>query len=110
MEGYDANDPELINKLEFVDHQEKVYFAKAQLGEQVRLFLVSPVGRYLHARAKQDYEEAKEEMVGANPDSLFGRRKLKKLQQKAEKASMFMRYLSDAIIEAEDASKHLTEQ
>ena len=39
--------------VEFINDQEREYFAEAHLGEQVRSFLVSPAGRYLHGRAKQ---------------------------------------------------------
>lgn len=103
----DVNDTDLISKLDFVNEQEKQYFAQAQLGEQARSFLASPVGRYLHGRAKLDFDQAKDELVGCNPDSFFGRRKFRRLQRDAELASRFMRYLSDALVEADHAGREL---
>jgi hypothetical protein len=105
----DVNDTGLIERIEFVDQREKEYFAKAQLGEQVRLFLASPAGRYLHGRARLDFEAAKSEAIDVSPDSYFGRRKLRRLQQKAALASQFMSYLADALVEGEHAARELDE-
>ena len=45
-----------IDQLEFIDKTERDYFAQAKLGEDIRVFLVSPAGRYLHGCAKQEVE------------------------------------------------------
>lgn len=100
----EVDDTELVNKLDFVDSKERVLFAKAQLGEQAREFLATPVGRYLHGRAQQDMDDVKDQLLGTNVDSFFGRRKFRRLQSKAECARMFMAYLVDAITEGEHAA------
>lgn len=105
----DINDVELINTLEFVDAQERMHFAKAQLGEQLRMFLVSPAGRYLHGRAKQQLRQSEEEAINCNPDSFFGRRKLKRIKHDADVARAFMTWCADAIIEGEHSEKELQE-
>ena len=43
--------PTLPSSIEFVNEQERAYFAEAVLGEEVRQFVASDVGRYLHGRA-----------------------------------------------------------
>ena len=102
-----ANDTDLINQIEFVDERERAFFAQAQMGEQVRAFLASPVGRYLHGRAKQDLESVKDELLECDPDSFFGRRKFRRLAKKADVAASFMRYLTDSQTEAELAVHEL---
>lgn len=105
----DIEDTDLINRIEFVDEQEREHFAKAQLGEQVRSFLVSPAGRYLHARAKLQLMEAQQEALKCNPHSWFGRRKLVKIQHDAAVASAFMTWCADAIQEGEMSYNELQE-
>lgn len=105
----DINDSDLINKLDFVDNHERIHFAKAQLGEQVRTFLTGPAGRYLHGRAKQQLRECEEEALTCNPDSFFGRRKLKRIQMDAGIARAFMTWCADAITEGEHSYRELQE-
>lgn len=103
----DLHDTNLVNTLDFVDSNERAHFAKAQLGEQVREFLTGPAGRYLHGRAKLDLQESQEEALECNPNSFFGRRKLKKLQHKAGIARSFMSWCADAITEGEFSYREL---
>lgn len=109
MPDIDINDSELIQKIDWVDAREREHFAKAQLGEQVKEFLLSPVGRYLHGRAKQDLEECRELALECNPDSLFGRRKLRRLKRKAGVANNFIQWCVDAITEGEISYRELQE-
>lgn len=96
-----------FDHLEFVDDKEREYFATAQVGENVREFLTSPVGRLLHGRMKQQFEEAKLEALRCSPDSWWGRRQLRKWQRQADIAQSFMRILADAIIDGEHAYNEL---
>ena len=105
MSGEEEQD--IIHKLEFVNDQERIHFATAQLGEQVRAFLVSPAGRYLHGRAKQQLDECKEKAIKCNPNSLFGRRKLKGAQHDAGVAEAFIQWCVDAIQEGEVSANEL---
>lgn len=105
----DINDANLVNTLDFVNKSEQVHFARAQLGEQVRAFLRGPAGRYLHGRAKIQLQEAGERALDCNPFSLFGRRKLKKIQHDADVAKAFMSWCADAITEGEFSFRELQE-
>jgi hypothetical protein len=79
------------------------------LREDVLEFLRSPVGRYLHGRAKLDLEAAKEDLLDCNPLSWWGRRKILKIQHRADIARSLMRYCVDAINDGNVAEKQLTE-
>lgn len=105
----EINDTELINRLNFVDESERLHFARAQLGEQVKDFLRGPTGRYLHARAKEQLDECKEKLLDCNPHSFFGRRKIKQIQHDADVARAFMSWCADAITEGEHSYIELQE-
>ena len=98
-----------LRGVEFVDLQEREYFARAKLGLDVYDFLRSPVGRYLHGCAKQEIETLRDELEKSNPDSIFGRRKVRRLQTEAKAARMFMRWLAEAIQDGDFASRQLEE-
>ena len=103
----DVDNTEYLNSINFVDEQEREHFAKAQLGEQVRSFLASPAGRYLHGRAKLLLAESQEAALECNADSFFGRRKLKRIQSDAEVAKKFMTWCAEAIVEGEMSFREL---
>lgn len=97
----------MSDNVEFVDQRERELFARAELGEQARQFLAGNVGRYLHGRVKLELEEAQQRFADCDPDSWFGRRKMRKLQQKIEHCRMFMRFMVDCIQDAETAYSEL---
>jgi hypothetical protein len=101
-----AEEDRLAN-VTFVDQKERLYFAQAKLGIDVYDFLNGTTGRYLHGCAKQEVEAYRDALEECNPHSLFGRRKIARLQKKAEAARMFMRWCSDAIQEGNSASHEL---
>lgn len=101
-----SNDNDLAG-IEFVDEGERMHFAHARLGQDVRLFLTSQTGRYLHGRAKLELDEARDAILEANPHSFFGRRKIQKIQRQAESAKLFIRWCTDAITEGEFAEQEL---
>ena len=105
----DLKDTDLVNTLDFVDKNEQIHFARAQLGEQVREFLTGPAGRYLHCRAKLQLQECKDKALECNPNSFFGRRKLKTIQHDADVAKAFMAWCSDAITDGEFSYRELQE-
>lgn len=101
-----------IDEIEFVDERERELFARSLLNEQVRQFLTSNVGRYLHGRARADLEECQVKALDCDPAGLWGywgRRKLRALQLKANCAQRFMSYLADAINDGEQALSELEE-
>ncbi|HTS55217.1 MAG TPA: hypothetical protein VMH26_18260, partial [Burkholderiales bacterium] len=54
--------------VEFVDERERELFGAAVLAEDVRTFLRSHVGRYLHHRAKLEIEQAQVDALTVDPD------------------------------------------
>lgn len=98
-----------LANVRFVDDREREYFAQASLGEDVRGFLVSPVGRYLHGCAQQEVDALRDELEKVNPDSFWGKRKLRKLQQRAAAARYFMTWCAEAIQTGEMAYRQLEE-
>lgn len=104
------DDPELMQSIDFVDERERQLFATAQLGYQVRAFLVGPAGRYLHGRAKQELEDVKNELVeiGTPPWWSRGqRRRWNRLQARAHWARSFMTWCADALTEGVAAEDQL---
>jgi hypothetical protein len=101
---------EKFEDIQFVDERERELFARAQLGEQTRTFLQSPIGRYLHGRCRGEVEQCQEEVLLLDPWTWLGRRKLKKVQKRYEVASCFMRFLTDALVDGDlaydELSKH----
>ncbi len=95
--------------LDRFDDRERELYATMILREDVLEFLRSPVGRYLHGRAKLDLEAAKEDLLDCNPLSWWGRRKILKIQHRADVARSLMLYCVDAINDGNVAEKQLTE-
>lgn len=90
-------------QLEFINKQEQAYFAEAVLGEEVRQFLVSSVGKLLHGRAKLRYEECRNEMFELDPYTAEGKRKFLALKQEAWAASHFLEWIAEAILYGNNA-------
>lgn len=100
---------EAFEGIEFVSEQQRQYFQEARLGIDFETFLRSDVGRCLQGRAVAEYEEAKEGMLKCNPDSFFGRRKIRKFQQQAKAANNFLSWCVDAITNGRQAEQLLEE-
>jgi hypothetical protein len=106
----------LTENVSFADELERELFARAKLGEQVRAFLETPVGRYLHGRARTEMQQCEVDALEALMEfdiplwgRVIGRRKLRKIRQRSESAKNFVRWLADAIIDGDHASKELDE-
>lgn len=94
----------------FISEQEREYFAEAHLGEQVRDFLVSPVGRYLHGRAKQIVADGKDKLADLNdPTTPEGVVSWKSIKQEMANAESFMKWLAEAMINGDNAAMQLKE-
>ena len=94
-------------EIEFADDRERELFARVLLREEVMTFLRSPAGRYLHGRAKLDLEAAKEDLLDCNPFTWWGRRKIQRIQHRADVAQSVLRYCVDAINDGNVAEKEL---
>lgn len=95
--------------INFVDEREREYFAQARMGQDVLDFLRSPAGKYLHGCARQEVELLRDELEKVNPDSIWGRRKLRRLQKRAKAARYFMTWCAEAIQVGEMAYRQLEE-
>jgi hypothetical protein len=104
-----ADAEDLMRQIHFVDKREREYFHQAKLGQDTIDFLRSDVGKYLHGCAKQEIEILRDELEKVNPDSIWGRRKLRRLQKKAEAARFFMTWCAEAIQVGEVAYRELDE-
>ena len=89
--------PTLPSDIDFIDEQERAYFAEAVVGQEIQGFLTSDVGRYLHGRAKQEYDRCRDEMFDLDPYTPEGKRKFLKLKADAQAAAWFMRWCVEAI-------------
>jgi hypothetical protein len=98
--------------IDFVDQKERELFAVASLGEHIRTFLLSdPVGRYLHHRAKAQLLQSEIDAGAVEVDGwrgwLFARRKLRQIRQRRQVAQAFINWLSEAIVDGDNAGKEL---
>jgi hypothetical protein len=101
-------------KINFTDERERELFATALLGEQaITFFQQDPIGRFLHARAKLQIQQAEVDALEVNPDGWRGwfqaRRKLREIRQRAAVARLFISWLADAITDGQNATKELDE-
>ena len=78
----------------------------ATFGKQVEYFLQSDIGSYLVKRAKQDGDEAIEELKKVDA---FDGQKVASLQLKARVADAVIVWLGDAIAAGESATEQLKE-
>ncbi len=95
--------------VEFISEQEREYFAEAHLGEQVRDFLVGPVGRYLHGRAKQVIQDGKDKLADLDPTVKGGIAQWKAIKQDMANAESFIQWCAEAIVNGDNAAKQLEE-
>lgn len=99
--------------IEFIDDRERDLFTIAKLGEDVREFLRTPVGRYIHERAKIMIKQAEADALEVDPDTwrgwFHGRRKLRQIRQRAATAKALISMLAEAIMEGDRAVAELEE-
>jgi len=99
-----AADPTQLGRIEFVNDQERLYFAETVLGEDVFSFLNSETGKYLHGRAKHVYEGCIKEMFEIDPYTPEGKKKHALIKQDAWCAQNFMKWCAEVIIEGRQAA------
>jgi hypothetical protein len=101
-----------MTEINFQNDRERELFARAELGESIRKFLLEDsVGQYLHHRAKQQIGQAEIDALTVDPDGWRGwfqaRRKLRVIRQRAEVARCFINWLGDALVDGQHAEKEL---
>lgn len=95
-----ATDP---TQLEFVNDTEQQYFAQAVVGLEIREFLNTSVGRYLHGCAKAEYDKNRDKMFDLDPYTPKGKREWEKLKADAWAASHFMQWCVEAMHRGDEA-------
>jgi hypothetical protein len=100
-------DPTQLEGIDFVNDQERQYFAEAVIGEEVRQFLVSSVGKFLHGCAKAEYDNCRDEMFDLDPYTPEGKREYMRLKANAWAASHFMEWCVEAVQNGNNAATQL---
>jgi hypothetical protein len=95
--------------VEFEDEREEALIRIAVLGKDAHDFLSKPVGRFVAGAAHQDQIEIQEALTKVNPLSLFGRRKIAKLQQEHRAIELALGWLTDAVRLGMEAERQLEE-
>jgi hypothetical protein len=103
-----------VDDIDFVDEKERELFAAVMLADDVKEFLRStPVGQYLHHRAKITIQQAEVDALKVNPDGLRGwfyaRRKLREIRARAEAARTLLGWFGDALVDGNNAEVALKE-
>lgn len=96
-----------VGRVEFINDQEKQYFAEAMVGEDVQSFLNSTAGIYLHGRAKQVYERCREEIFEIDPYTPEGKKEHERIRREAWCAQQFLRWCAEAIMDGRNAATQL---
>lgn len=102
-----AADPTQLKGIEFINDAERQYFAEAVVGEEIRAFLVSEAGRYLHGCAKQEFERCQTEVFDFDPFTPEGKKRYQKLKADAWAAQHFMKWCVDALQRGDNAATML---
>ena len=96
-------------QLEFINDSEEQYFAEAVIGEEVRQFLSSSVGRFLHGCAKAQYDKCRDKIFDIDLYTAEGKREYEKLKMDAWAASHFMQWCVQAMQQGNEAETMLNE-
>jgi hypothetical protein len=75
-------------------------------GLDCKVFMESPIGRYLTKRANDEIESAMQELRHADPDSS---KTIRDLQNKAYRAESFLQWMGEAVTEGENAERTFIE-
>lgn len=104
----DAEDQ--LHNIEFINERERLAFEEARFGQLVQDWLVSPVGRYLHGRARGTVETCKEKMLELNPNDEDFEEGFRDLRDEAWAAEHTMMWLADALQNGQVAENLIDEE
>jgi hypothetical protein len=105
----EANLADAEVSVEFEDEREESLVRTAVVGKDAEDFLASSVGQFVIGSAHQDQVAIQEKLTGVSPMSLFGRRKIAKLQMEHRAIELGISWLLDAIRIGKMAERQLTE-
>lgn len=100
-------DPTQLDGINFINDQERQYFAEAVIGEEVRQFLVSSIGKFLHGCAKAEYDKCRDEMFDNDPYTYEGKKEHMRLKANAWAATHFLQWCVEAIQNGQNAATQL---
>jgi hypothetical protein len=95
--------------VEFEDAREEALIRTAVVGKDAHDFLSSSVGQYVIGAAHQDQIAIQEALTTVNPLSLFGRRKIARLQQDHKAIKLALSWLTEAVRIGQMAERQLEE-
>ena len=95
-----AADP---TQLQFINEAEKQFFAEAVIGEDIKNFLMSTTGQFLHGCAKSEYDRCRDQMFDLDPYTQEGKKEYLRLKAEAWAASHFMQWCVDAVLRGREA-------
>lgn len=96
-----------IGRVEFINDQEKQYFAEAMVGEDVQSFLNSTAGIFLHGRAKQVFNKCQKEMFENDPYTPEGKKAYERIKRDAWCAEHFLKWCAEAIMDGRNAATQI---
>lgn len=103
----DAQLQEAEITIEFEDAREEALIREAVMGLEADDFLHSDLGRFVVGSAVQDQQEIEAKLARVNPHSIFGRRKIAKLQQEHRAVQMAVSWLTDCVRVGKVAQREL---
>ncbi len=86
-----------VEDLEFVNEEERAYFAEAKLGHEIWEWLRSPAGRYLRGRAKILVDESSVALMALDLTDPENLKRAQKLQFDARIGEQFLRWCVEAL-------------
>ena len=90
-------------QLEFINDAEEQYFAEAVIGVEMKGFLLSSAGKFLHGCAKAEYDLCRDKMFDLDPYTPEGKREYLKLKAQAWAASHFLQWFVESMQRGEEA-------
>lgn len=96
--------------VEFEDAHEEALVRTAVIGRNAEDFFRSDVGQFVLGSAAQDQKEIEAKLTSISPNSIFGRRKIAKLQQEHRAIQCGISWLADCIRVGKEAHRELEER
>lgn len=88
---------DVLRNVDFINERERIAFEEARFGHTVQDWLVGPIGRFLHGRAKITVEQCKDKMLELNPNDDDFEEHFRNLKDEAWAAEHTLLWLSDAL-------------
>jgi len=95
--------------IEFEDAREESLIREAVKGQEAREWLLSPVGRSVIEKAREDQEYLRAKIAQIRPNTPWRRRKIEELQQEYRSIQRAISWLADTVRIGVEAERELME-